>query len=149
MFIIFKYVRVFKEQIWAACFLVRKSKVQHVDNICPQIVSTQYFFLKQFIPNSLFKPAPLFEDSGKIHSFLEFHLLRTWINKSHLPSWEMSSNLQHFPFVKGQHLLSRLTACRCTLTGACTYCQMPCCCDMIPSNGFCHSVCYWLPVLPR
>jgi hypothetical protein len=91
-------------------FLVRKSKVQHVDNICPQIISAQHFLLKQFISNSLFKAAPLFEGWGKIHSFLELHLLGTRINKSHLPSWEMSGNLQHFLFVKGQHLFSVLTA---------------------------------------
>jgi hypothetical protein len=30
-----------------------------------------------------------------------------------LPSWEMSGNLQHFLFVKGQHLFSVLTAWRC------------------------------------
>lgn len=113
-----------------------------------QIISARHFLLKQFISDSSFKAAPLFEGSGKIHSFLEFHLLGTCINKSHLASWEMSDNLPHFLSVKGQHLFSGLAAWRCTITRACTYCRMPCWCNMNPSDGFCHPVCCGLPVLP-
>lgn len=56
----------FKEWILAMCFSVRKSKVQHVDNICPLIISAQHFLLMQFVSNSLFKATPLFEGSGEI-----------------------------------------------------------------------------------
>lgn len=105
------------------CFSVRKSKVQHVDNICPLIISAQHFLLMQFVSNSLFKATPLFEGSGEIR-FLNFHLLCTWVNESHLPSGEMSGNLQHFLFVKGQHLFPKVTAWRCPFTYACACCSM-------------------------
>lgn len=77
----------------------------------------------QFVSNSLFKATPLFEGSGEIR-FLNFHLLCTWVNESHLPSGEMSGNLQHFLFVKGQHLFPKVTAWRCPFTYACACCSM-------------------------
>lgn len=137
------------------CFSVRKSKVQHVDNICPLIISAQHFLLKQFVSHSLFKATPLFEGSGEIRFFLEFHLLCTWVNESHLPSGEMSGNLPHFLFVKGQHLFPKSTAWRCPFTYACTYCWMLDCSEpqwWFPSNRTLSSVgfrfsqvifCFW------
>lgn len=87
--------------------------------------------------------------------FLEFHLLCTWVNESHLPSGEMSGNLQHFLFVKGQHLFPKITAWRCPFMYACAYCWMLNCSEpprWFPSNRTLCSVgfrfsqvifCFW------
>lgn len=133
------------------CFSVRKSKVQHVDNICPLIISAHTSFWSSSFLTHYSKQHLYLKVRAKSVSFLS----STCCVPGLMKAGEMSGNLQHFLFVKGQHLFPKITAWRCPFPYACTHCWMLGCSEpqwWFPSNltlcalGFRFSqviFCFW------
>lgn len=116
---------------------------------CWQHLSPNYlcthFLLKQFVSNSLFKTTPLFEGSGEIRFFLEFHLLCTRVNESRGnvgQSAAFSFCQRTTPVPKDHRLALSLPVRVHPLLNAGLFWTTV----MVPVQP--NFVCSWLPVLP-